>query len=471
MRNRRLRDKILRTIFTGVHFLLIITLWNCTPVKRLSPSVEMPEQFINSPKGLSVSASNEKWWEEFKDETLNSLVEKALRENHDIKVAIEKVNQARALLGVSRAERFPTVSLNLSASRQRQSIQTNTFNINLVASYEADLWGRLSSEEARAEAALLSLEETKRLIMQRVIADVVNLYINIRALRERLLIKQEKIKNAEENLRLIETRYRLGVSSYLEVLQARATLEETRSEMEPLRRRLKDTLYRLSVLIGEYPSEIETSSEPLSGYVQSLEPVPVGLPSELLMRRPDLRVESLRAEEAFQALKVARAMRFPSIALTATGGWSSSELKGLFRPESLLWQLSLGMVQPLFNAGKLKQQEKAALSLYKQKLINYARVVLRAFYEVERALADRKSLYTERQKLYSLMNSLDRTYRAALERYRQGLVGFETVLQAQRQFFNAKEALINTDEAILINRVFLYRALGGKWTTEEGEKQ
>jgi|Deesub1362B_J571_1020462.scaffolds.fasta_scaffold00355_8 multidrug efflux system outer membrane protein len=471
MRNKRLRNKILRAIFTGATFLVIITLWNCTPVKRLYPSVETPEQFINSPKGFSVSTSNEKWWEEFKDETLNRLVEKAIRENYDIKVAIERVNQARALLGVKGAERFPTVNLNLSVSRQRQSTQTNTFNINLVASYEADLWGRLSSEEVRAETALMSLKETKRLIMHRVIADVVNLYINIKALRERLLIKREKIKNVEENLRLIETRYRLGVSSYLEVLQARATLEETRSEIEPLRRHLKDILYRLSVLIGEYPSEIETSSVPLSGYVQNLEPVPVGLPSELLMRRPDLRVESLKTEEAFQALKVTRTMRFPSIALTATGGWSSSELKGLFRPESLLWQLSLGVVQHLFNAGKLKQQEKAALSLYKQRLTNYAKVVLRAFYEVEKALADRKSLYTERQKLYSLMNSLDRTYRTALERYRQGLVGFETVLQAQRQFFNAKEALINTDEAILINRVFLYRALGGKWTTEEGDKQ
>jgi multidrug efflux system outer membrane protein len=338
-----------------------------------------------------------------------------------------------------------------------------------VASYEADLWGRLSSEEARTEAALLGLEETKRLIMQRVITDVVDLYINIKALREKLLIKQEKIKNAEENLKLIEARYRLGLSSYLEVLQARANFEETRSEMEPLKRQLKEALYRLSVLVGEYPSEIETSPLPLSQYVETLEPVPIGLPSELLLRRADLRAESLKVEEAFQALKVARARRFPSIALTATGGWSSTELKELFKPESLFWQLSLGVLQPLFEAGKLKRQEEATLSLYKQAIISYTKVLLRAFYEVERALTDKKSLYTQRQQLYSLVDSLDKTYRVALERYRQGLVKLETVLQAQRQLFNAREALISTDEAILTNRVFLYRALGGKWTTQEGE--
>jgi multidrug efflux system outer membrane protein len=463
------RKTTMQAIVKGLLLLAIVGLWTCTPLKRQYPYSEIPWRFKNSPEAGPSSVSYERWWEEFKDETLNRLVKRALSENHDIKVAIERVNQARALLGVSHSERFPTVSLNLSISRQRQTTHTNTFNINLVASYEADLWGRLSSEEARTEAALLGLEETKRLIMQRVITDVVDLYINIKALREKLLIKQEKIKNAEENLKLIEARYRLGLSSYLEVLQARANFEETRSEMEPLKRQLKEALYRLSVLVGEYPSEIETSPLPLSQYVETLEPVPIGLPSELLLRRADLRAESLKVEEAFQALKVARARRFPSIALTATGGWSSTELKELFKPESLFWQLSLGVLQPLFEAGKLKRQEEATLSLYKQAIISYTKVLLRAFYEVERALTDKKSLYTQRQQLYSLVDSLDKTYRVALERYRQGLVKLETVLQAQRQLFNAREALISTDEAILTNRVFLYRALGGKWTTQEGE--
>jgi multidrug efflux system outer membrane protein len=451
--------------------MLSMTLLSCTPIKRQEPQLLIPENFKNAQGNVTEGLSIENWWEEFKDEKLNALVVDALKQNHDIRTATERVLQARAMLGVSHALRFPTLNLNLSAMRQRQTTMgitshTNTFNINLMASYEADLWGRFSSEEKKALAALGSMEETRRVILQTVVSDVVNLYLHAKALKEMIALRQHYISNTEDNLKAIKERYNLGRASYLEVLQAQGTLSEALSQVEPLKRQLRETLYRLSILTGRYPEELDVSNGPITAYVENLEPVPVGLPSELLLRRPDIRAQALKAEEAFQALKVARARRFPSITLTATGGWASSELKDLFKPESLFWQLSAGVLQPLFDAGRLKAQEEAARAGYRESLINYAKIVLQAFYEVEKGLSDRKSLYEQRTALSGLVSDLERAYRLALERYKLGLVDLTTVLQLQRQLYGARLNLLSTEEAILANRVFLYRALGGKWVDE-----
>ncbi len=441
---------------------------SCSPVHRQAPELPtLPERFINSGPTIARTVP-EHWWYEFQDSTLNALVERAIKENHDIRVATERVLQARAALGISRALRFPTLQLNLSASRQRQNTMgvtthTNTFNLNLMASYEADLWGRFSAGQKKALATLGSVEETRKVVLQSVVSDVVSLYIHAKVLKEMLSIKKDYIKNAEENLKIIKHRYSLGRATYLELLQAQSGLSEALSQVQPLRRQLKETLYRLSILIGKYPGEIELSSTPVSVYVENLRPVPVGLPSELLLRRPDLRAQKLKTEEAFQALKIARAQRFPSITLTATGGWASQELKDLFKPESFFWQLSAGLLQPLFDAGKLKAQEETARAVYRQSLITYAKTVLQAFYEVEKGLSYRKSLYEQRATTEELVKDLELTYRVALQRYKMGLLDLTTVLQIQRQLYNSRISLISTDEAILTNRVYLYRALGGTW--------
>ncbi|RME67505.1 MAG: efflux transporter outer membrane subunit [Nitrospirae bacterium] len=444
----------------------------CTPIKRQELNVSVPERFQNSSGHPTREVSFTEWWKEFHDEKLNQLIEDTLKYNHDIKAAAERVLQARALLGVSRSQRFPSLNLNLSTSRQRQTTMgitthTNTFNINLMASYEADLWGRFSSEQKRALASLEALRQQKRVIIQSVIADVVNLYLHANTLKEMIKIRYDYIKNAEKNLQIIKQRYALGRASYLDVLQAESTLNDALSQIEPLRRQLKDTLYRLSILTGKYPEELPISGVGPSVYVETLRPVPEGLPSDLLRRRPDILATALKAEEAFQALKVARAKRFPSITLTATGGYASSELKDLFKPDSLFWQLSAGILQPLFDAGRLKAQEEAQRARYREALANYAKTVLQAFYEVEKALADRKSLYKERAEVLELVKNLKKTYQSALDRYTLGVSDLTTVLNLQRQLFSARIRLVLTEESIIANRVFLYRAFGGHWIEEK----
>ena len=457
---------------TSAALLVLFTLLSCTPIERQSLEVPLPERFVNSPRAETQRLKMTQWWRQFGDERLNQLVEEAIRNNHDIKAATERVLQARASLGISHALRFPTLSLNLSTSRQRQTTMgitshTNTFNINLVASYEADLWGKLSSGQKQAMAALGSMEQLRRQILHSVVSDVVNLYFHAIALKQMLRIRNEYIANARENLEAIRGRFNLGRATYLDVLQAETTLNEAFSQVEPLRRQLKETLYRLSVLTGGYPAEPALADAPVESYLKGLGAVPSGLPSELLRTRPDIMASALKAEEAFQALKVARAKRFPVISLTATGGYASSELRDLFKPESLFWQLSAGILQPLFEAGRLRAQEEVARAAYREAIINYARTVLQAFYEVERALSDRQSLLNERAELLKLVKNLDRTYQSALDRYRLGLVDLTTVLGIQRQLYTARLRLLQTDEAVLSNRVFLYRALGGKWTDEE----
>lgn len=463
----------MKRLFTITVIFLVLA---CTPIKRQQVRVPVPERFLNSSGQPTRGVSFTEWWKGFHDERLNRLIEDSLQYNHDIKAAAERLLQARASLGATHSLRFPTLNLNISASRQRQkttavTTHTNTFNINLVASYEADLWGKYSSEEKRAIANLEALKQHQRLVIQSVISEVVNLYVHAKTLKDMLQIRQEYIRNARENLQIIKQRFTLGRASYLEVLQAESTLNDALSRIEPLKRQLKDTLYKLSILTGKYPEEIPLSGSLVSVYVEKLGPVPEGLPSELLKTRPDILASSLKAEEAFQALKVARAKRFPSIVLTATGGYASSELKDLFKPDSLFWQLSAGILQPIFDAGRLKAQEDAAMAAYREALINYAKTVLQAFYEVEKALAYRKSLHEERAQILELVKNLERTYQTALDRYNLGLTDLTTVLTIQRQLYSARIQLLQTEESIITNRVFLYRALGGKWVEEKKLKK
>jgi len=457
---------------------LCLIIISCTSIKPQRQDVEIPEGYTNA-SSTTTPMETLNWWKEFNDAILNKLVAEAVEKNFDIKVATERITRARAVLGATHALRFPTLQLNISASRQRQvflgssvfrgNLNTtyNTYNLNLTVNYEADIWGKLSSEQKKALATVKSVEQLKRVVLQTVISDVVTLYFHIQALKEMLTIKEQFIQNAESNVQVIKERYKLGKASYLELLQAQSFLAEARSEIEPLKRQLKQTLYRLSIIIGRYPQELHTTDTSISTYINHLKPIPAGLPSELLLRRPDIQAQAMKVEEAFQALKVARAKRFPSITLTGSGGWISSELKALFRPESLFWQLSLGIFQSLFDAGRLKYQELAAASSYKEMLITYSKTVLQAFYEVEKALMERKSLYIQLNSIKNTVAKLQKTFNVASNRYRLGLVDLTTLLQLQRQLFTAKVNLTKIEEAILTNRVFLYKALGGKWTKNE----
>jgi len=218
----------------------------------------------------------------------------------------------------------------------------------------------------------------------------------------------------------------------------------------------------LSVLLGRYPKANPPRTQP-EDYFMHLAPVPPGLPSDLLLRRPDIRAAEAGLRSLNAEIGVAKASRFPSIALTGSYGYSSDELDQLVRRESELWHLALGIGQPLFDAGKLKAGQRAAEARYEQGVAEYAKTVLTAFSEVESALLRRREQLERRNRLLKYLLEARVTQEAAENRYRRGLEDYLTVLEAQRTRFQAEENLVLVDLAILTNRVALHRALGGGW--------
>ena len=229
-----------------------------------------------------------------------------------------------------------------------------------------------------------------------------------------------------------------------------------------LRQDLGTTQQQLAVLFGRYPKTGSPRLQP-EDYYKRLDPVPPGLPSELLLRRPDIRAAEAQLRALNAHVGVSKASRFPRITLTGAYGYASDELNGLFQPESELWNFALGIVQPLFDAGKLKADQRAAEARYQQGVAEYAKTVLTAFAEVERAFLTREEQLKRRDHVVKFVLDARATQRIAESRYQRGLVDYFTVLDAQQTRFEAERDLVEVDLAILNNRVTVHRALGGGW--------
>ncbi len=456
---------------------LIFYLSGCSTLKPVKPDLSVPESFTHQPAGGDAASLKGRWWEDFNDPSLNALIERALKNNHDILLATERVLEERARVGIKSAELFPTIDLQIGMSRQKQTFLSpqsggrastliSTVSVTPVASYEVDLWGRISSAKREELARLLTSVENRRVALHTVVSDLITLYFQYAGTLKKIDLAKSRIESSKKTLKVIENRYNRGIANYLDLIQARSLLSESKAKLPSLERQREDLLEKLSLLVGAYPGSI-TINQKVVDYVSALKPVSPGLPSDLLLRRPDLRAKLSEADAAFNALRVSHAKRFPKISLTGSYGWLSDELRGLFEPSSLIWQLSVGVLSPLFDANRLKLEEEAALSRYRQSLIGYAKTVLQAFYEVETALMKEEFLRKERASLLDLLESTQRAYRASLNRYQRGLTDLLRVLETERSLYQTREHLVDTETALLLNRVFLYRALGGGWIDDE----
>ena len=440
--------------------------------QRPAPAAKIPEAYDTSDNGIRPYVSNSRWWEEFDDSRLNHVVANVVAGNPDIQKAAASVMEARAVVGQTRADQYPSLDLNANASRQQQSIveplsgdnvtvKTDSFSLTLPASFELDLWGRLARATEAARADLLAAEENRRTIVQSLIAEAVTQYFNIQSLKEQLRITRELTETYRENLSLVEARYRRGLTSVLDVQQARRNLAQSEAEIPPLVQAIGKARQALSVLQGGYPTSSEQTARASEFKLPS--PIPAGLPSDLLNRRPDILSAEAALKAASARIGAAKANRFPQINLTGSFGYTSDELNALFEPESELWKIASGVFQPVFDADKRKSAQKAAQARYQKQLAAYGKTVLNAFAEVEGALLTRKQQIERRSRLKVFVNEADATLETALDRYQRGLSDYLNVLDAQQANFQAELSLVKAQYTIYTNRVALYRALGGGW--------
>ena len=324
------------------------------------------------------------------------------------------------------------VPKNLGLSFQKEREIVDIFTLSVPASYELDLWGRLSGAEDAVRAQILEAEENRKTIIQSLIAEAVSLYLQIKAKDEELRIEKERVKNYKKSLLLVESRFKRGLCDILELRQARRALAASEAMIPKLNEELGDLEQRLSILLGRYPKTGDFSKRSYWNYLKTLRPVPPGLPSQLLLRRPDIRAAQARLKALSAMVGVSRASRFPRITLTGNMGYASEELHRLFTPQSYLWSLAIGIIRPIFDGNRLKAEQKEAEIRYREGLTQYAETVLKAFYEVESALLRRKKLLERRERLFTLLKEAMLTEEVAVSRYRRGLIDFLTVLEAKQ---------------------------------------
>lgn len=473
---------LINLMFAGL-MLAGVMLSACT----MGPDYQQPALDINTPETFENVSDREavaykelnSWWQVFDDPEIDRIVINVLQNNPDIRLAAARVLEVQSVFSQTRADQYPTLSLNVEAGRQSQgginpltgSGDTQIYDIyslSLPASFELDLWGRLARSTESARAQLLSAEENRRTVIQTLVAESVDLYLNIESLERRIQVNHKSIDAYRKSLELVEGRYRRGLASILDVRQASRTLAQAESLPPPLTAALGTSRQSLAVLQGQYPTSTRLREQP-ADYFKLPPPVPSGLPSELLNRRPDIKTAEASLHSASARIGVAKASRFPRISLTAAFGYSSGELGDLFDPKSELWNIAAGASQSLFDAGKLAAGQRAAEARYLQAESTYAKTVLQAFFEVESALLTRKEKIEQRHRLVKYLDEAAATLDVAEDRYKRGLVDYLTVLDAQQVRHVAEQQLVGVEYELLSNHVSLCRALGGGWDLKIAE--
>lgn len=445
---------------------------------RPSLTADTPAAYAAATAPVDTAAVTHRWWGGLDGPVLGRLVDQALARNHNLQQATAAVLEARATVGGAQAERWPLISLTGSASRSQSNspfappgmsptILRNSFDAGLSARYEVDLWGRLSRAEEAARASLLASEANRRVVRQTLVADVVRTWLQVRELQCQLGLNLRTLDSFRSTLHTVEQRYAGGVSPAVELRLARQNLLTAEAAIPEARRQLRDAVRRLEILAGQYPAAAVMATDPAD--VQAalmptpLPPVPVGLPSDLLERRPDLLAAEAGLRASVANVGVAKARLYPSLSLTGSAGYNSTELDPWFDGNHDVWSLVGNLVMPLINRGATKAQIRAAEARAEQAVAGYRQSVLTAFGEVEAAL-DAERFHAEREAaLERSVHEARRSLELAERRYASGLDPLLTTLEAQRRLVAAESQLLATQRAHRTARVNLVLALGGPW--------
>lgn len=440
------------------------------------PSIETPAAWRVADLEAA-EISNVAWWDQFQDPVLSKLVRDALQGNKDLAIATANVDQAFAQYGITRSALFPQVDAGAAATRSRTSrnsllgeefgpLTANDFQLNLSASYELDIWGRLRRATEAAKANLLGSEEGRRTVVLTVVASVANGYILLRGLDRELEIAKRTTASLGEAARLQRVRFEEGAVPESDYRQAESQYRSAAAQVPELERQVAQQENFISVLLGRNPGPVQrgrTIDELL------FPAVPVALPSSLLERRPDIRQAEQNLVAANADIGVAKAAYFPRISLTALFGLESTQLSDLFEGASRTWSYGAGLAQPIFNAGRIRNQVAQAEALERQALYTYQKAIISAFQDVEDALVDRAKLEQAREQQAQNVTALRRFRDLADLRYREGATIYLEVANAEQSLFDAELQLAATQAQLFQAYADLYRAMGGGWV-EDAEK-
>ncbi len=418
-------------------------------------------------------ASNLRWRQFFTDEKLERVIGVALTNNRDLRIAALNVERARAMYGIQRAELFPTVNATGSAINERipgntegfsEAVTIKNYGVNLgVASWEIDFFGRIRSLKDEALQEYLATEQARRSAQILLVSSVAQAYLTLAADRENLKLAETTLAAQQSTYNLIKRRYDLGLAADLDVQRAQTQVDGARGDVARYVQQVAQDENALNLLVGsQAPRELLPAE---LGQVTPPKDINAGVPSEVLLRRPDV----LQAEDLLKAanadIGAARAAFFPQISLTAAIGTASSDLSGLFKSGSGAWGYAPQIVMPIFDA-RTWSGYKAAKVLREIAVTQYEKAIQSAFREVADALATHGTVDQQVSAQQSLVNASAETYRLSKSRYDKGIDSYLSVLDAQRSLYAGQQGLVSLRLAKLANRVRLYAVLGGGWEAE-----
>ena len=416
---------------------------------------------------------NYEWWEMFGSQNLNRLEKQALQYNQDLRMAIARVEQAKAGVSSAVADQLPVIGLQGGTGRSgnyygsAQTLSSGT----VVAAFEVDLWGkyRRLSEAARGE--LLATMTAKDTVLLSLTAQVATAYFTLRMLDAQLEIANKTLETREESVRIYTSRYNAGVIAEVDLRRVEADMYTVAAQAKELELSVKEAETALAVLIGQSPREIVDGSKERTGHLRDvpvLPDVPEKLPSKFLANRPDVRSAEGQLIAANARIGAARAAYFPDISLTGAAGYASNELDRLFMSSNSIWGIAASAAQPIFAGGKIIAQNKAAKAKYDEMLANYQKTVQTAFKEALDALNANRINRETFDIRYKQTLALRRSYELTKKQEDAGLIGTMELLDVERNLLNAEMSLAQARQNELVGLVNLSKALGGGWDEQCG---
>ena len=436
------------------------------------PDIAPPPAWVTASDANAAEWPARDWWRGFNSADLDSFIAQAQSANDDLRAALARVHQADAQRRIAGAPLLPALALQATATRARAPVSGgggfvtgNDFSPLLSASYELDFFGKNRAAYASAAAAAKASRYDRTTVELAVMAGVAGTYFQALELRDRLGIAEANLANATKVLRGLTLEQTAGLTTALDVAQQETVVATVNASIPPLKQQLRQSLDALAILVGSTPEIVDVTHGSLDELAAPA--VRPGLPSELLARRPDVAEAESQLIAANANIAAARAAFFPSISLTAGGGYESAALAGLLTPANRVWSLAAGATQPIFQGGALLGQYQLAKGHYEELLADYHKAVIAALANVEDSLIAMQQTQdlVERQQLAA--RAAQRAYEFAQAQMRAGTINVLTLLNTETALFSARDALAQAKYAHLLAAVTLYQALGGGWENKE----
>lgn len=414
---------------------------------------------------------DDQWWKSFGDTTLDSLISIAVDRNYSVLIAIDRMNMAKAGLRMERSGFFPTVGINAGWTRQQTSGNTSElpqstqhyYDVSANMSWELDIFGSIRQRVKAQKETFAASKEEYTAVMVSLSAQVASSYIQLRELQQELKVVERNCASQAAVLKITEVRYNTGLVSKLDVAQAKSVYFSTKASIPQLESGINQYITSLAVLLGTYPQEIRPVLERVGELPDYMEPISIGIPADLLMRRPDIRSAEHQINAQAASLGASKSDWLPQVFIKGSVGYASKDFKDLTKHKSFTYEIAPALSWTIFSGGKLVNATKSARAQLDEAIDQFNQTVLTAVQETDNAMTAYRSSIKQIVALREVRNQGQETLTLSLDLYKQGLTPFQNVLDAQRSLLSYENQLVQARGNSLLQLIALYQALGGGW--------